>query len=299
VFPLGFPALAPELTWLAGFRYPQSIDWGESHAIATQLIATKQGQRLIADYQPALCPALAVFAKIACQKGHWIEVQPGYDPADDIPVDKKTYILPIARSDEVLIDASRRGWQTIYGGTTRAAIVAITPNLVASDVVPIVMELIHSEAWWLSQNTTSNTISAGEVVDWWRSHNVESFQERLSAQREHAGRLELACLLLADATYATDRAKSRALRDAARGFGVIASFLSDGLAVDYLDDYRINRFKHRTAILARVTESNNSYSVLPDPVVTQLSSVVHGALGMAGATFRERPSGDLTPWLKS
>src|SRR5579885_917785 len=129
VFPLGMPALAAEITWDMGLRYPRAIDWRRSAELAAELERAGLTRRLVADYQPALCPALAVFAPLSCEKGHWVEVQPRRDPADDLSASDKVYILPIPADDPVLAAMQARGWLTRHGGAEDSSIVTLAPQL--------------------------------------------------------------------------------------------------------------------------------------------------------------------------
>ena len=62
----GTPALAAEAAWVAGVHYPRALDWQEAKALAGSIERHGLAEKLVADYQPALCPAIAVYAPIAC-----------------------------------------------------------------------------------------------------------------------------------------------------------------------------------------------------------------------------------------
>ena len=51
---------------MAGVRYPRVLDWQEARALAGTIERHGLAEKLVADYQPALCPAIAVYAPIAC-----------------------------------------------------------------------------------------------------------------------------------------------------------------------------------------------------------------------------------------
>jgi hypothetical protein len=120
---------------------------------------------LISDYQPALCPALAVFVPVSCDKGHWIEVQPRPDPADTLPASDKAYILPLPANDPVLSTMQRHGWGAGHGGISANTLITLTPSAPADSVAPVVNPVIIRELNWLGRNAVNNTIA----IDNWRS----------------------------------------------------------------------------------------------------------------------------------
>ena len=52
------------------------------------------GGKLISVYEHSFGPAIAVFTPVTVEKGHWVEVQPLHDPADDLPAEAKVYVIP-------------------------------------------------------------------------------------------------------------------------------------------------------------------------------------------------------------
>jgi len=297
LFPLGIPAVAPEISWDAGLRYPRGVDWNQAQRLAHKIERAGLNKRLISDYQPALCPALAVFAPIKCDKGHWIEVQPRHDPADDLPAAAKAYILPMPSDDPVLVGMERRGWIAAHGSAAANTLVTLIANPPEDAVAPAVVAVMVQEMKWLGRNAINNTIE----FDNWRSvisPRLQHHRQRaLTAQRISAGRIELTCLLYADSIGPNDPAKARELRWIARGFGVMASFLSDGFAIDYLTEQRLAAFKGDLSRLARQTSESGARA--PDPrLVAGLQAAIANALDTYGDLFVERPRGNLFPWLK-
>src|SRR5260370_11036944 len=87
---------------------------------------------------------------------------------------------------------------------------------------------------------------------------------KMDQQRFRAGRMEIACLVYAYAIEKNSPESAHKLRNAARGFGAMASFLSDGDPVGYIDDARHAQFKsNRHAFAPALRESRQAS--LPTP----------------------------------
>ncbi|MBV8357151.1 MAG: hypothetical protein JO189_04335, partial [Deltaproteobacteria bacterium] len=143
VFPLGIPSLAPEITWDLGLRYPRGIDWNNSDELAHEIRRAGLSNRLIADYQPSLCPSLAVFVPVSCEKGHWVEVKPRHDAIDDIPAADKAYIVPLPMDDPLLAVMQKRSWIAIHGGVSASTLITlVTDSPPAPEVASFVMPII-------------------------------------------------------------------------------------------------------------------------------------------------------------
>ncbi|HJU28249.1 MAG TPA: hypothetical protein VJ718_03715, partial [Candidatus Binataceae bacterium] len=67
--PFGPPSLAAEIAWDAGMRWPRPVNWNRAHKLANEVKGAGLTGYLVADYNPALCPAIAVYAPISCEKG--------------------------------------------------------------------------------------------------------------------------------------------------------------------------------------------------------------------------------------
>jgi len=116
----------------------------------------------------------------------------------------------------------------------------------------------------------------------------------LRTQRVRAGHIELSCLVYASSLGTADPADAHTMRRLARGFGVIASFLSDDFTIDYVSETRFASFKNRLNDFAR----RNAGCVLPNRAFKEeLKDELASALYMGDDTFAERPTGDLFPWI--
>ncbi len=295
IFPLGVPALAAEVTWDLGLRYPRAIDWRQTSELATEIERAGLANRLIADYQPALCPALAVFGRLSCEKGHWVEVQARHDPADDLSAVDKAYILPLFADDPVLVETERRGWVKAYGSAGANTIVTLSPDLSPDAVARAVTPVIGRDSDWLGHNATNNTIDISNWPSLISSTAARRREVALQAQRVRAGRIELACLLYAASTQAANPLQARRLRRIAGGFGAAASFLSDGFAVDYISQTRLALFERSLITLALTAKEDPG---APDAeLIAGLNDALAKILDMRSDSFAERPAGNLFPWM--
>jgi hypothetical protein len=295
VFPLGVPSLAPEITWDLGLRYPRGIDWNNSNELAHEIRRAGLSNRLIADYQPSLCPSLAVFVPVSCEKGHWVEVKPRHDAADDIPAADKAYIVPLPMDDPLLAAMQKRGWIAIHGGVSASALITLVADSPpAPEVASFVWPIIVHDSQWLGKNVVNNTIQ----LDNWRSvaslRAVQQHRMELRTQRVRAGHIELSCLVYANSLGTADPRDARTMRRLARGFGVIASFLSDDFTIDYVSETHFATFKYKLNDFAM----RNAGCVLPNPAFkAELKDALANVLYMDDDIFAERPTGDLFPWV--
>ncbi len=294
LFPLGIPSLAPEIAWDLGLRYPREINWDRARTLAGEIKANGMHHRLIVDYQPALCMAIAVYQPVTCENGHWIEVQPRVDPADYLPATTKVYVLPLPSTDSELTSFQTRGWVATHGSADDNTIVTLAANL-PPDATRLASSRIVHEAAWLGANAINNTIELSS----WRSGALGSaqlnHQRALAVQRIHAGRLELAALIEAQALETSAPAKVWRMRRVARGFGVIASLLGDEMSVDYLSDARMAKLRTAFKLLSATADPQGATAFDP-ALVAKSEALLRSTFDGLPKTFAERPAGNTIPW---
>src|SRR2546430_4358806 len=155
VAPFGLPSLGGEAAWPVGNHYPLAVNWRNTRSLAGTIKRARLAHSLIADYSPTLCPAIAVYSDITCEKGDWVEVQPRDDPADHLPAAQKTYIIPLAPDDRLLASLSSAGWITIYGngGATTSlyndSVVRLTHPPSVAQAATFASATISTDAAWL------------------------------------------------------------------------------------------------------------------------------------------------------
>jgi hypothetical protein len=259
LFPLGPPSLAGEISWDAGYRWPRMLNWERARQIAATIERNHLEGRLLATYQNSLGSAVAVFAPVTVEKGHWVEVQPRDDPADDLSAGAKVYVLPLSPGDPFLRDEAAAGLVKIYGGTSDCAVVTLTRAGDPRQVEPIFDREIADNAQWLADHAINNQLLDVKLLEFPRLTSAAELNLRhaqVERQRAHAGRMEAATLLYA---YAMERSRpeiAKALRAAALGFGNLASFLSDGDAVGDESAAEHARFRRDIGALAAVMRAH-------------------------------------------
>lgn len=252
LFPLGPPSLAGEISWDAGYRYPRMLGWDRAQQLAAIIKRNHLEGRLLATYQNSLGSAIAVFTPVTVEKGHWVEVQPRHDPADDLSAGAKLYVLPLRPDDPLLRKSESDGLLKVYGGTPDCAVVTLTRPGDSRAVEPIFSE-VADNAQWLADHAINNQLLDVKLLEFPRLTTVAALRERhqqVDHQRAHAGRMEAATLLYAYALESSRPQIAKALRAAALGFGNLASFLSDGDAIGDESSAEHARFRRDMAALA-------------------------------------------------
>jgi hypothetical protein len=264
VFPLGVPALAAEVRQAAGLDYPRSLDWRESKALADILIRDGLTGRLVYCYNHSFAPSLAVFAPIRVEKGHWVEVQPKIDPANDVAAEAKVYVMPLAPDNPMVRDFVTRGWVQVHGGTAESSIVTLAVRPALASAAAVVATNGASDGAWLSEHAANNTMDPVPEVLFSKA-GIAARRARLREQRFHAGQIELAILLYAYAAEPISPKLARGERMEVRGWASLATFLSDESALDFVSADRHARLKTH---LRQWSDAVRSLRVNPYPDLT-------------------------------
>ena len=299
LYPFGVPALAGEVAWSIGFRYPRAIHWKRIEALAGVIQRNDLSASLAADYQPSLCPAIAVYAPISCDKGHWVEVQPQADPADALSAARKVYVLALKPDDTALEAMARRGWLRVWGGTTDSTVVTLAARAPLDPASAAVGQIIAAEAAWLSSHAINNSSSRGDWLAMLSPSALPTRRAQFFEQRERAGLIELALIVDAYALEPDFPRHAARIRRAARAFGVIASFLGDSLALDFESDAATARLKWRLGLLSSAAQSMDRQPPPDLELERALGETIEVYLFTKGATFAERPPDNLLPWLSA
>ena len=290
--PLGTPAFAAEAAWAAGIRYPRALDWREASALAGAIDRHGLAGRLVADYQPALCPAIAVYAPIACAKGHWVEVQPPLDPADALAAASKVYVLPLRAEDPALEAMAGRGWIRTWGGAADSTVVTLAGSAPLESATAATGQIVAAEAAWLSSHAINNTRHGDGWAAMFSRGRSRARRAQLLDQRARAGRIQLALLVYAGALEPAFPRQAAAMRRAARSCGVIASFLGDGLARGFETGAATARLRWRLGMLAAAAKSMDRQPPPDAEFERALNETVEVYLASKGGAFFERPPAD-------
>lgn len=249
--PLSVPSLAGEALWAAGIRYPRFLDWNEAREIAGVISRAGLTNRLISVYNPTQGVRFAVYAPLEFERGHWVEVQPKHDPASDLSAGVKVYVMPLPPDDPVLREFAARGLVEVHGGRL-LSVVTLPRAAKPGDVVPVFAPVVQAGAQWLSEHAVNHRMAP--VTEFFSERKFNERRRVALEQRTHTGRLQLASLVYAYSLEATDPARARGMRGAARGFGDMANFLGDDATLDFTSPARHELMRRNMAALAGAAE---------------------------------------------
>ncbi len=249
VFPLEIPSLAAEVAWDVGLHFPLLEDWNKARSLAQIVSENHLNGRLLSVYETSFGPAIAVFTPVVLYRGHWVEVQPRHDPADDLSAAIPVYVVPLAPDDPVLLAMRDSQLIRIYGGTSNCAVIDLAKPADPRAIGPLVKTIMADNAQWLADHAINNKMPPGAI-----SFDVLKARQRtMDQQRFHAARMELACLIYSYAIEAQAPDVAHGLRNAARGFGSIASFISDGDPMGYVGDGQFEQWRRDMSVFAAAT----------------------------------------------
>ena len=251
--PLNVPSLFVELEWYLGVKYPRVMDWQDARVVAEAIHQAGLTNRLVAAYNPSHGIRYAVFAPIQLEKGHWVEVQPRHDPAEDLSAGVKAYVLPLPADDVDLDELQRRGWLIVHGGAVDSTVVTLTSPPQLEEIVPLASGILADEATWLAANGTNNVLKPVGV-------RLPQWKATLAAQRQRAGRMEIAAILLAYGLEPTDPMLAREFRGVGRGLGSLANFLGDDECL-----YFVSAERHRLLLANMVTVAESARRAQSEP----------------------------------
>ena len=251
LFPLGIPSLVAEAAWDAGLHFPMLEDWEDARGVARVIEANHLNDRLLSVYETSFGPGIAVFTPVVLYRGHWVEVQLRHDPADDLSAGAQTYVVPLAPNDPILASMHEMGLVHVYGGTSDFAVIDLPKAADPKTITPMVVETMASNAEWLGRHAVNNKmVTPTEMLKMLSPAAINGRRAQMDQQRFHAGQMDIECLVYA---YAMERESPEAahkLRNSARAFGSMASFLSDGDPVGYIGDARHEQFKRNMLAFA-------------------------------------------------
>ena len=259
VFPLGIPNIGAEVAWDAGLHFPRALDWSESRALAAVIEQNHLKGRGTSVYETSFGPSIAVFTPVVLYRGHWVEVQPKHDPADDLSAAAWIYVIPLAPDDPALKQMEELGLVRAYGGTADNAVVALTHPGDPATLASIVTAMLSENGRWLSANAINNKMPPiPKLIRMHTPEALQAHQRTMDAQRFHAARMELATLVYAYALEQSNPELAHRWRNAARGFGSLASFLSDGDPVGYASDSQHEQLRRDMISLADTLDASHN-----------------------------------------
>jgi hypothetical protein len=241
LFPLSIPGFLPEATWAVGLRYPRMIEWEEAKRLAAIIQRDGLDRRLVYVYNHSFSPALAVYAPMSFERGHWVEVQPRPNPANGLSAGIKTYVLPVPPDDPVLRMYEGEGLLKVHGGTSKSSVLTLTRPGDLPRVAKIVAETASRDALWLADHAVNNRLEP--IGDLFSPDAIAARRAQRLEQRTHAGRIAVAAVVYAYALEPQHPEQARGSRDSVRAYSSIAAFLSDEWSLDFVNEQRHDRLR--------------------------------------------------------
>ncbi|MBZ5585081.1 MAG: hypothetical protein LAQ30_23295 [Acidobacteriia bacterium] len=249
LFPFTLPALAFEVKWNLGPRFPRILDWNERKQLAEVIGREGLNHRLVNVWNPTQCIAMAVFVPMTFQYGHWVEVQPRVYPAHDLSAGVKVYALPTPPDDPVLRDMAAHALLTIHGGTWMNSIVTLDAPAPLDEAARNLARVGSEQAAWLAEHAQNNRMpTLGELIS---DEAVARFRARAKEQRTRTGRIKAAILVYAYALEKNHPREAYGARGAADGFGEMANLLGDEATLDFRSEAKHRQLKANLAVWAR------------------------------------------------
>ena len=259
LFPLSIPSLPVEFAWATGRGFPRELDWREVRALASVFARYKLNDRIVTSYYDSLSAAMAIYTDLRQEYGHWGEVRPARNPAEEIPVGERVFLIPVSPRDPKMEQLEEAGLLRCYGGSQFTSIVMLEPARPPEEVSPTVANILHEEATWLAAKAVNNTLPP--VADLFSKTAIAARRRRMAAQKAHAGLIQLAYLIYAHSQQKAKPELASAVRRGARGWGGIANFIGDETAIDYLSQERFERFRENLAAFAQHAQVLHSQTV--------------------------------------
>jgi hypothetical protein len=274
IFPLGTPGLAVELGWLTT-RYPRFLDWNEMKQNALAIRDHLPGDPICQGYASWVVSGLAVWADIRGEKGHWVEVQPPIDPADDMSVAEKVYVLALPKNDPTMTSWIERGWIKVYGGGDWSCVLGLSNRPSLEEAILVRNVAWERDAQWISENSENNII--GDALKIFT--DPEEIPRRRTVRgeaRKRVARIQVAWMLYIYALEEADRESAKRARRAIPGLGWMQALLGDEMTLDFRTAASHARMRND---MKRLSEDSSSGSGVEDSFYEMLENYMEAKLG--------------------
>jgi len=242
VFPLGPPALGAEALWLRA-RFPRMLDWAELRRVAAALPASVDDGKLVHGYAVYVVSGLAAWRDLEGERGHWVEVQPRPDPADDVSAGDKVYVLALPPDDPHLHRLAERGWLELHGGGDWMAVLSLRGRPTPAEARATLQATIAEDAAWIAQHCEHNAM--GDIVALVADPDALARRRIVrGACRTRVARIHLSLLEHCYAQEAIDPAAARTCRTRARALGWMCALVGDEATLDFRTARAHERMRH-------------------------------------------------------
>jgi len=282
LFPLDPPALGAEALWLTA-RFPRMLDWQELRRDAAALPDDVDRGRLVQGYAVYVVSGLAAFRDIQGERGHWVEVQPRPDPADEVPAADKVYVLALPPDDEHLRALERRGWLSVHGGGAWSSVVTLGARPALDDARRELNATLARDALWIAESCEHNAM--GDVLAF--VADPQELARRRSARdacRARLARIHTTLLAYCSALEPSDPGRARVCRTGTRGVGWMCALVGDEATLDFRTAAAHARMREDMRAVAAAASAGDD----PEPAfTTMLERYVEETRGGLLATRRE------------
>jgi hypothetical protein len=268
--PLAPPNVAVEALWVGGFRYPRLHDWEETRRVAATIERAGLADHVVSHYGLTQASALAVYAPLRCEKGHWTEVQPVPDPADDLLAAEKVYVLPIEPGDATLHSLEDAGLLRVHGGGRADSVVTLVWAGEPVAVGAAAAQIVGAETAWLGRRLERNTLFPAALEQFFAPEHFRARLAHRAEQRRRLARVEIALLVYAHALEAGSSEAARELRLTARLASRLALVEGDAGSVDGVSEARQREIRDDLTLVAGAAERLGGSA--PDPVALAAAS---------------------------
>jgi len=268
--PLAPPSVAAEALWVRGFRYPRLHDWEETRRVAATIERAGLTDHVVSHYGLTHASALAVYAPVRCEKGHWTEVQPVPDPADDLLAAEKVYVLPIEPGDATLRDLEDAGLLRVHGGGRADSVVTLEWAGEPVAVGAVATRIVGAETAWLGRRLERNTLFPAALEQLLAPEHFRARLAHRAEQRRRLARVEIALLVYAHALEAGSSETAAELRLAARLVSRLALVAGDPGSVDAVSEARQREIRDDLTLVAVAVDRLGGSA--PDPVALVAAS---------------------------
>jgi hypothetical protein len=289
VLPFGPPALGAEAVWLLA-RFPRMLDWSELRRDAAVLPPAADRGRLVHGYAVYVVSGLAAWRNIEGERGHWIEVQPRPDPADDVSAGDKIYVLALPPDDPELHALAARGWLEVHGGGAWSTVLDLGPRPTLADAHRNWLSTLAREAAWIGERCEHNTM--GDILA--LLANPAALAQRRTRRgecRTRVARIHLALLEYCYALEDVDPARARFCRNGARGVGWMSALVADEATLDFRTAATHERMRADMRAIAATAASGGD----PEPAFIAMLEAYDGETRGGLLPAPPRSDGTATP----
>jgi hypothetical protein len=188
--------------------------------------------RLFWGYASYVPSAIAVWADVRGERGHWVEVQPPVDPSASMSVAEKVFLLPVPPADGTLAAWQEKGFVRVHGGGKWSAIVTFERRPSLEEASALARSTWGDDAAWIARSCERNAL--GDWVEIFKDpREIPRRTRERGYCRTRVARMAAAMLLYSYALESSDPARARLAAAAARGLGWTASLVGDESTLDF------------------------------------------------------------------